>query len=105
MSRATENTGFTCENCGGEVRALSNGSYRNHCPFCLYSKHVDEHPGDRTSSCGGLMQPVDLRYHSKKGYQIVHHCQACGHEQLNKVAEDQAQSDDVIGLMDRLAKR
>ncbi|WDF05905.1 RNHCP domain-containing protein [Shouchella hunanensis] len=35
----------------------ANGSYRNHCPFCLYSKHQDIIPGDRASTCGGLMEP------------------------------------------------
>ena len=39
MSRATENTQFTCEHCGMVVEPLENGSYRNHCPSCLYSKH------------------------------------------------------------------
>ncbi|QQK81610.1 RNHCP domain-containing protein [Salicibibacter cibi] len=104
LSKTTENTGFTCEHCGREVQPLTNGSYRNHCPFCLHSKHLDKRPGDRASVCGGIMKPVDLSYHSKKGYQIVHICQRCGHEQLNKTAEDEEQSDDVIALMARLAK-
>lgn len=86
------------------MRPLTNGSYRNHCPFCLYSRHVDMRPGDRASACGGLMEPVDLLYHSKKGYQIVHQCRQCGHEQLNKAADDPVQEDDVISLMERLAR-
>lgn len=72
-----ENTDFTCENCGANVKAVTNGSYRNHCPFCLYSKHLDNTPGDRNSLCKGLMKPLDLEYSNKKGYQIIHQCLQC----------------------------
>ena len=37
---------FVCENCKKEVEVL-NYTSRDHCPFCLYSKHVDINPGDR----------------------------------------------------------
>ena len=47
--RKTED--FICEHCGREVRG--NG-YTNHCPYCLWSKHVDINPGDRAAGCGGL---------------------------------------------------
>ena len=71
---------FICENCGTNVKG--NG-YTNHCPQCLYSKHVDVNPGDRAAQCGGLMKPVAV---SKKGkeYMILHRCQKCRHEKLNK---------------------
>jgi hypothetical protein len=98
MSRKSENQGFQCEQCGEQVLPVTNGSYRNHCPFCLYSKHVDFMPGDRAESCGGLMVPVGIRYHSKKGYQILHRCQNCGMEQLNKAARDTIQPDDLEAL-------
>jgi hypothetical protein len=94
MSRRAENTGFTCEQCGKAVEPVSDGSYRNHCPFCLYSKHVDNEPGDRLSTCGGLMEPVGATYHTKKGYQIRHRCLTCGAEQLNKAALETVQPDD-----------
>ena len=35
--------GFICENCGRKVEPLGY-SCRNHCPYCLYSKHVDIEP-------------------------------------------------------------
>ena len=95
MSRSRENTGFVCEHCGHEVVALSNGSYRNHCPFCLSSKHVDNALGDRQSTCGGLMQPIGLRHKSGKGLQIVHQCLACGKRSANRVAENTEQPDDI----------
>lgn len=34
---------FICENCGKEVKKLKYTS-RDHCPYCLYSKHVDNTP-------------------------------------------------------------
>lgn len=99
LSRKEKNQGFICENCGGKILPLNNGSYRNHCPYCLHSKHVDIRPGDRKSNCKGLMQPVDLKYHSNKGYQIVHCCLICGEQQVNKVAENTNQYDDLMQLV------
>ena len=82
-----ENVGFTCENCGTDVPKHNNGSYRNHCTKCLYSKHLDNKPGDRLSECQGLMAPIGQRLHSKKGIQILHKCLLCGHEQFNIIDE------------------
>ena len=82
MSRKTENTAFNCIYCGAEILPLTNGSYRNHCPICLYSVHVDNIPGDRANECLGLLMPIDIRYNGKKGWQIVHRCQKCGIEKL-----------------------
>jgi len=94
MSRKSENTSFICAHCGKTVIALTNGGYRNHCPFCLYSLHVDKNIGDRNSSCYGLMKPVGIEYNSKKGYQIVHVCGKCNVKRLNKVAENTKMPDD-----------
>jgi DNA-directed RNA polymerase subunit RPC12/RpoP len=80
---------FLCEQCGKRVEPLVHGSYRNHCPFCLFSKHVDDAgPGDRASSCGGLMAPVSMDYNGKKGWLIVHECRRCGKRIPNKTAPD-----------------
>ncbi|MBP5398831.1 MAG: RNHCP domain-containing protein [Alphaproteobacteria bacterium] len=94
MSRQSENTGFICQNCGKEVLPLTDGSYRNHCPFCLYSLHVDITPGDRQCECGGLMKPIKI-VKNKKGFQILHHCQKCGFERYNKINEDMRQPDSI----------
>jgi len=99
VSRNQENTGFTCGQCGRMVAPLSNGSYRNHCPFCLYSKHVDVLPGDRRSRCGGLMKPVGIRHKSGKGYQVVHRCLQCGERRVNRVAENTIQPDDIGAII------
>jgi len=98
MARRDENTGFTCAYCGKKVLALTNGSYRNHCPACLYSLHVDEMPGDRASNCRGLMEPVGVKFHSNKGLQLVHQCTKCGDVAVCRSATDTVQPDDVSAL-------
>lgn len=94
MGRKEKNQHFNCQKCLKQVDPLRNGSYRNHCPFCLTSLHVDKKaPGDRESSCLGLMNPIDLHFNSKKGWQILHQCVRCGVEKYNKVAVDDPQPD------------
>ncbi len=99
MSRPSENTAFTCLICDLEVAPLSNGSYRNHCPGCLYSQHLDVVPGDRASSCEGMMEPVGLKYRSGKGLQVVHRCMTCGMVRANRAASDTVQPDDLEALL------
>lgn len=94
MSRIRENQGFVCINCSKKVLPIAKGSYRNHCPFCLFSLHVDELPGDRASRCRGLMEPIRIIYNSKKGYQLVHKCIKCGIEKANIISDDISQPDD-----------
>ena len=80
---------FTCEHCGVDVEPLETGSYRNHCPKCLWSKHVDKDgPGDRASTCGGMMQPVGIDQNAKKGFLVLHKCISCGKEIRNTAAFD-----------------
>lgn len=76
---------FTCSNCGYLVRG--NG-YTNHCPRCLWSRHVDINPGDRAATCGGPMEPVAAELKNGE-WVIVHRCTLCGFERKNKtVPED-----------------
>ncbi len=83
-----KNEQFICENCKKNNPKLAAGC-RNHCKFCLYSKHVDkEIPGDRESECKGLMKPISLDKDGKKGYIIIHKCIVCGAENRNKTASD-----------------
>ncbi|WP_134160337.1 RNHCP domain-containing protein [Alicyclobacillus sacchari] len=90
MSRFTHrNESFTCMNCGLQVQP-SERTCRNHCPHCLYSVHLDIFPGDRQANCGGIMEPLRIEYNPRKGYQIVHRCQRCGHESRNIVLQDVA---------------
>ena len=67
MGFIMRNESFTCENCGTEVDLHPTGSARNHCPVCLCSLHVDDVlPGDRLSTCHGLMRPVGIDYKKNK---------------------------------------
>lgn len=75
---------FVCEKCGEKVQG--NG-YTNHCPKCLWSKHVDIYPGDRAAACGGMMEPVDLILKAGK-YYLLHRCVKCGLERKNKLAAE-----------------
>lgn len=68
---------FVCENCGEKV---AGDGYTDHCPKCLWGKHVDEEiPGDRASGCGGLMEPIKTSY-EKGEFRIFYKCVKCGHE-------------------------
>ncbi len=99
MAFIMRNESFVCENCGKTVEPHPTGSARNHCPFCLCSKHVDQDfPGDRASSCGGLMRAIDFTEKKHKGTVIVHLCQICGKEITNIPAPD----DDLVGLALRI---
>lgn len=78
---------FICENCGEKVSKLGYTS-RDHCPHCLYSKHVDNMPGDREAECRGLLKPIQVELDSKKGYVIIYKCKKCGAIRKNKAADD-----------------
>lgn len=95
--RAVENTGFDCGHCAQAVPPHAGGSYRNHCPRCLWSKHVDVVPGDRAAVCGGQMAPVSVDHSGKKGFMLVHRCTLCGREDRNRLAPDD-DMDQVIAL-------
>jgi len=83
-----KNEEFVCENCK-KLNPLLKGTCRNHCKFCLFSKHVDKNtPGDRESDCKGLMEPIFVDQDGKKGYVITHKCTKCGKEIRNKVVKD-----------------
>ena len=78
--------GFICENCKRQVSPLVY-SARDHCPFCLYSKHLDIYPGDRMNLCQGLMKPVGIEKF-KDTYKIIYKCSKCGEIHKNKSAND-----------------
>lgn len=84
------NEGFVCENCHKKVAPIKyGGSYRNHCPFCLWSKHVDtDTPGDRLSKCYDLMKPIGVFTKHTGEYVLVHQCQKCGFIRYNRIAGD-----------------
>ena len=94
---------FTCEHCKAEV---SGDGYTNHCPKCLFSRHVDVIPGDRAASCGGLMEPVAYSVKNGEG-RLLHLCQVCGYEKENRIADEDDRSavlEIVKEAVDRFAK-
>ena len=70
---------FVCENCNTTVKGTG---YTNHCPKCLWSKHVDINPGDRKSECKGMMKPVGVDIKSGE-YILLHQCIKCRYEKRN----------------------
>ena len=77
---------FICEHCNKKVEKL-NYTSRDHCPYCLYSKHVDIYPGDRANSCKGLLKPLSIEKY-KDTFKIVFKCEKCGTLHKNIIAND-----------------
>lgn len=73
---------FVCQKCGRQVKGTG---YTDHCPNCLWSKHVDVNPGDREEDCGGMMKPIGAE---RKGdnWRIFYKCQKCGYQHVNRAA-------------------
>ena len=94
FTRCREN--FVCGHCG--QRVIGDG-YTNHCPYCLYSKHVDHNPGDRSNQCLGLMEPVSVEAKSKK-YVITHRCLKCKVIKKNRSASYDS-FEAILGVMRR----
>ncbi len=78
--------GFICEHCGKEVIPLGYTS-RDHCPYCLYSKHIDIMPGDRKNTCLGLLKPTGIEKY-KDTYKILYECEKCHETHKNIIAKD-----------------
>jgi hypothetical protein len=84
---------FTCEHCGAFV--IGNG-YTNHCPRCLWGKHVDINPGDRSNPCKGLMRPIGVETKGSE-YIIIHQCEKCRTTKRNKASEHD-DFEDILAL-------
>lgn len=92
---------FKCAHCGilvSSAHILSGVNNRNHCPYCLWSCHLDLYAaGDRLSACKGQMKPIGLtmkpgrnkyRLDKRGELMLVHHCMDCGTLSINRVAAD-----------------
>ena len=77
---------FICENCGSKITKLGYTA-RDHCNYCLYSKHVDINPGDRLNDCKGLLKPIEIEKF-KDTYKIIYKCEKCGQLHKNIMAND-----------------
>jgi hypothetical protein len=92
---------FKCAHCHVIVSSahfLSGVNNRNHCPYCLWSCHLDLYAaGDRLSACKGQMKPVGLtlkmgrnkyQHESRGELMLVHECMACSALSINRIAAD-----------------
>lgn len=92
---------FECAHCHVIVSSahfLSGVNNRNHCPYCLWSCHLDLYAaGDRLSACKGQMKPVGLtlkmgrnkyQRESRGELMLVHECLDCGDLSINRIAAD-----------------
>ncbi|NCB62214.1 MAG: ribosome small subunit-dependent GTPase A [Clostridia bacterium] len=80
---------FPCKVCGTMITPEDAGSqHRNHCPRCLASVHVDNHPGDRASLCKGVMDPISVWVRKNGEWAIIHRCRSCGALSSNRIAAD-----------------
>jgi hypothetical protein len=89
---------MVCRNFVSAEAALSGVQNRNHCPYCLSSRHLDLfEAGDRLSACKANMRPVALtlkktakKYSSGRPGELmlVHLCDDCGKPSINRIAAD-----------------
>jgi hypothetical protein len=99
--RIDNNVDFKCQHCGAYVsaaRALAGVANRNHCPYCLWSRHLDLFDaGDRLAACKAPMRPVGLTIkNSRNKYariesgelMLVHLCTDCERISINRIAAD-----------------
>ncbi len=98
--RKCAGNGFQCAHCHGYVTlepGLSGVQSRNHCPYCLWSRHLDLYAaGDRLSACKSPMQPIGLtvkatgkKYGSGQGeLLLIHMCTECESLSINRIAAD-----------------
>lgn len=83
-----KNDPFICEVCHYTVPP-AQGTFRNHCPQCLTSKHVDGPvPGDRAATCRGLMPAITIEGTNPNQLDLVQECERCGHTKRNRTAPD-----------------
>ena len=91
------NESFVCENCGTENYPAEK-TCRNHCVNCLFSKHVDEFPGDRSATCHGAYVPQSVEFKGAEMKSIIFKCARCGKTGKNKIASDDNR-ESLYGLM------
>ncbi len=89
--------GFVCAHCGHEVAPLGRTA-RDHCPKCLRSLHVDVVPGDRASTCGGLMDPVGAEIRGGE-VAVRYRCRKCGATHRVRAAVGDEDGDDWEALV------
>jgi len=88
-NRRHKTDGFTCIRCRQFVEQRAAGTrHRNHCPYCLWSRHLDEQPGDRRSPCRAPMEPIGIEVREDGEWAILYRCTGCKHINANRIAGD-----------------
>lgn len=87
---------FTCLNCNEKVKPLGYTA-RDHCPNCLYSRHLDINPGDRKSDCKGILKPVGIEKTKKEKFKIIYKCEKCG-QMIRNISANDDNMDEIIRL-------
>lgn len=86
---APQHAPIVCCHCGRPFPTDAPGTrHRNHCPYCLWSLHLDIVPGDRAADCHQPMEPVGVALRPDGEWLLVHRCQRCGAVRLNRIAGD-----------------
>jgi len=84
-----EPAAFICNHCRRTVLNNQPGTHhRNHCPFCLWSRHLDHIPGDRKAGCFGAMEPIAIWVKPGGEWSLIHRCQSCKTVHPNRIAGD-----------------
>ncbi len=104
---------FTCAHCHLYVSCdplIAGVQNRNHCPYCLWSRHLDwREAGDRMSNCRAPMEPVGLttkrsrnKYAAERDGElmIIHCCAGCDKLVINRIAADDG-AEDLLALFER----
>lgn len=108
---------FRCAHCHvivSSAHLLSGVNNRNHCPYCLWSCHLDLFAaGDRLSACKAAMKPIGLTMKkSRNKYQrletrrsrgelmLIHQCIDCQTLSINRIAADDS-ADLIIAVFEK----
>jgi hypothetical protein len=93
--------------------ALAGVQNRNHCPYCLWSRHLDWRiAGDRLAGCRATMQPIGLTIkRSRNKYagerdgelMLIHRCTICAKVAINRIAADDSDAA-IVQIFDSSAQ-
>jgi hypothetical protein len=100
-ARTTSFGDFKCARCHvlvSSAHLISGVNNRNHCPYCVWSCHLDLYAaGDRLSACKSPMQPIGLtmkmgrnkyQRESRGELMLIHQCTECRALSINRIAAD-----------------
>jgi len=54
----------------------------------LWSRHVDNRPGDRAADCGSSMEPIAVSVRGDGEWVLIHRCTGCDALHANRSAGD-----------------